>query len=59
MIDNSCFRYWKCEPVLVDGVWFPSTVSEFTVGGKNKREYRFSNVKINKKIPDKVLRYNL
>jgi hypothetical protein len=54
MINNICFRYWKCEPVLVDGVWFPSTVSEFTVGGKNKNEYRFSNVKINQKIPDNI-----
>ncbi|MDR2440531.1 MAG: outer membrane lipoprotein-sorting protein [Planctomycetaceae bacterium] len=54
MLNNSCYRYWSCEPILIDGIWFPSTVSEFTVGGKNKKEYRFSNVKINKKIPDDV-----
>jgi hypothetical protein len=54
IIDNSCYRYWSCKPILVDGIWFPSTISEFTVGGKNKKEYRFSNVKINKKIPEDV-----
>jgi hypothetical protein len=53
-MNDSCLMHWKCEPVLVDGIWFPSTVSEVTVNGKYKKEYRFSNVKINKKIPDKV-----
>ncbi|GHT16431.1 hypothetical protein FACS1894189_0070 [Planctomycetales bacterium] len=54
MIDGSCYRNWKCEPILIDGIWFPSSVSEFIVGGKCKREYRFSNVKINEKISDDV-----
>ncbi|MDR1477895.1 MAG: hypothetical protein LBJ00_03030 [Planctomycetaceae bacterium] len=54
MIDNSCYRHWKCEPILVDEIWFPSIASEFIFGGKVKREYRFSNVKINKKISDEI-----
>jgi len=43
---------WKCEIEKIDGVWFPTLVTETISNGKSVTQLKFSDVKINQDIAD-------
>jgi hypothetical protein len=51
-VGNRYGKNWKCELAKINEVWFPSVVENASAGGSDTIKIAFSEVKINKEIPE-------